>query len=118
MNHDQKYSIEQLKKIMDKFVEERNWRKYHTPKELSVALSVEAGELLELFLFKNSNKDEIISNEKLMSELMDEIADIFAYLLSIVNALDIDLTYAFLEKMKKNEFKYPTSEFNGNYKKK
>ena len=103
---------------MQNFVDDRKWNKFHEkPKELAIAISVEAAELLEIFLFQNTNKNiEEIDNQTINS-IKDEIADIFAYLLSMVNALKIDLTSVFLKKMKKNERKYPSHEFNGNYKK-
>ena len=106
---------------MQNFVDERDWNKFHTPKELAIAISIEASELLEIFLFQNPNPNiEEIDNQTICSmkdEIADEIADIFAYLLSMVNALKIDLTSVFLKKMKKNERKYPKHEFNGKYKK-
>lgn len=112
---DDETSVAELKKRMQKFVSERNWNKYHEPKELATAINIEASELCELFLFQQFKIEEIISDEVLFGNIKDEIADIFAYLLSIINALDIDLTSIFLEKMKKNDIKYPKSKFNGNY---
>lgn len=102
---------------MAEFVNERNWESYHHPKELAIALSIESSELLELFLFKESPTKEILENDDLMFLLGEEIADIFAYLLSLLNSLKLDLTTIFLQKMEKNRKKYPASEFNGNYKK-
>ncbi|MHA1107182.1 MAG: hypothetical protein ACTSPN_15925 [Promethearchaeota archaeon] len=83
-----------FKKEVEKFVNERNWTKYHTPKNLIQALGIEVSEL-------------------------SEIADIFIYLISLVNRLNINLTDAFARKMIKNRIKYPIEEFNsGNYHKK
>jgi NTP pyrophosphatase (non-canonical NTP hydrolase) len=112
---DDSSSISKLKTIMAEFVNERNWGSYHHPKELAIALSIESSELLELFLFKERTLKEIHENEDLMGSLGEEIADIFAYLLSLLNSLKLDLTTIFLQKMEKNRKKYPTSEFNGNY---
>jgi len=101
------------------FVEKRNWSKYHTIKNLIQALGIEVAELSEIFLFKDLEKSQIMRNPKLMEEISDEIADIFIYLISLVNVLDLDLTTAFLKKMSKNKKKYPLKEFkNGNYYKK
>lgn len=111
--------IAEMKKEMATFVEERKWSKYHQPKELAIALSIESNELLELFLFQNFEIDNIRSNPNLMQSIKEEIADIFAYLLSMVNSLHLDLSEIFQEKMKKNRIKYPISEFQeGNYSKK
>jgi len=111
-------SISELKEIMVKFVEERDWATYHHPKELAIALSIESNELLELFLFENRKLNEIHENSELMHSISEEVADVFAYLLSMVNTLGLDLTTIFLNKMKKNRVKYPIKEFNGNYQKK
>jgi dCTP diphosphatase len=115
--NDKDTTIDSLKTMMKKFVEERNWNTYHTPKELAIALSIEANELLELFLFKNQSIAEIGSNPTLLGNLKSEVADVLAYLLSMCNALNIDLTQVYIDKMKRNENKYPTSKFNGNYEK-
>ena len=101
------------------FVEKRNWTKYHTIKNLIQALGIEVAELSEIFLFKDLKKSQIMREPKLMEKISDEIADIFIYLISLVNVLDLDLTTAFLKKMSKNQKKYPLKEFkNGNYYKK
>jgi NTP pyrophosphatase (non-canonical NTP hydrolase) len=116
--NDEETNIAHLREIMQNFVDERKWNKYHKhPKELAIAISVEAAELLEIFLFQNTNPNKEEIDNQTYNSMKDEIADIFAYLLSIVNALDIDLTSVFLDKMKKNELKYPASKFSGNYKK-
>ena len=109
--------VVELKEIMQKFVDDRNWSKYHHPKDLAMAISIEANELLELFLWKNISLQKILSNQKLLDEIKFEIADIFAYILSIVNILNLDLTSIFVEKMKINEKKYSADKFNGNYEK-
>ncbi|MHA1110136.1 MAG: nucleotide pyrophosphohydrolase [Promethearchaeota archaeon] len=115
---DNSSSILELKEIMAEFVKERNWTTYHHPKELAIAISIESNELLELFLFENRNLDEIRGNSKLVKLISEEVADVFAYLLSMVNTLDLDLTTIFKKKMEKNREKYPLKEFNGNYNKK
>jgi NTP pyrophosphatase (non-canonical NTP hydrolase) len=108
-----------FKEEIKKFVEDRNWSKYHTPKNLVQAINCEAGELSQLLLFKNYDIDDVLGNKKLLSNISDEIADVFIYLLSLINALDIDLSKAFIKKMQKNSDKYSTEEFNdGTYFKK
>ncbi|MGQ4872823.1 MAG: nucleotide pyrophosphohydrolase [Promethearchaeia archaeon] len=117
--NDDKTTISDLREEIRKFVEERKWVKYHSPKNLAQAIQIEAAELSELFLFKEFSIDEIKSNSELLDSIKDEIADVFIYLLSFVNSLDLDLTRAFFAKMKKNKEKYPISEFNdGSYYKK
>jgi len=108
-----------FKDQVKKFVEERGWSKYHTPKNLIQAIGIEVAELSELFLFKELGKKEIIENSELFTNIKEEVADIFIYLISFINTLDIDLTSIFIKKMRKNEKKYPINEFNnGKYYKK
>ena len=102
-----------------KFVEERNWTKYHAPKDLIQAMGIEVSELSELFLFKDYSVDEILENESLFEDIENEIADIFIYLISFINILNVDLAKAFMRKMEMNRAKYSTNEFNdGSYYKK
>ncbi|MFW9951602.1 MAG: nucleotide pyrophosphohydrolase, partial [Candidatus Thorarchaeota archaeon] len=101
-----------FKKEVKKFVENRNWNKYHTPKNLVQAINCEAGELSQLLLFKNYTKDDIWKDESLLTNISDEIADVFIYLISLINALDLDLCQIFINKMEKNKKKYSSKEFN------
>jgi NTP pyrophosphatase (non-canonical NTP hydrolase) len=110
--NDQNISISSLKEEVKNFVEERNWNKYHTPKNLVQAINCEAGELSQLLLFKNYTKTEIWQNESLLTNISDEIADVFIYLISLINALDLDLSQIFINKMEKNKKKYSSKEFN------
>ncbi len=117
--HDKNTIISFFKEEVKEFIKERDWLKYHTPKNLVQAINSEAGELSQLLLFKDYTKNDIWSDKNLVNNISDEIADVFIYLISLINALDLDLTQAFIEKMKKNKNKYSTKEFNnGNYYKK
>ena len=112
-------TIDFFKIEVEKFVKNRQWSKYHTPKELAQAISIESAELMELFLFKNYAIEDILKNTEFLNKISDEVADIFIYLLSFINAINLDLTTAFQKKMEKNRKKYPIQEFsNGFYKKK
>ncbi len=89
-----------LNKINDqilKFSEERNWSKFHTPKNLSMALSVEAAELLEIFQWQKQSDFKTLNNE-MIENIEDEVSDIFYYLMRICQRLDIDIEKAFLKK--------------------
>ncbi|MFX1310030.1 MAG: nucleotide pyrophosphohydrolase [Promethearchaeota archaeon] len=109
---DKKATISFFKEEIAKFVEERNWKKYHTPKNLIQALGIEVAELSEIFLFKNYEISEIDEDKKLLERISDEIADVFIYLISLINCLKIDLSDTFIKKMLKNEKKYSVLEFN------
>jgi NTP pyrophosphatase (non-canonical NTP hydrolase) len=107
-----------FKKEVQKFVRDRNWTKFHTPKNLIQALSIEVSELSEIFLFKDISLETINSDKQLLENISDEIADIFIYLVSLVNSINLDLAGAFSTKMEKNKDKYSLEKFNdGNYKK-
>ena len=98
--------LEKIKKIIREFASERNWDKYHTPKNLSMALSVEASELVEIFQWLTQEESKNIDSKNIQY-VKDEVADILIYLIRIADKLDIDLEEAILEKIKKNSEKYP-----------
>jgi len=101
-----------FKKEVKNFVEARNWSTYHTPKNLVQAINCEAGELSQLLLFKDYSVEEIWNNKELLANISEEIADVFIYLISLINALDLDLSQIFIKKMEKNKKKYSSKEFN------
>jgi NTP pyrophosphatase (non-canonical NTP hydrolase) len=116
---DSSSSIAYFKREVEKFIEERGWTKFHTPKNLVQALNCEAGELSQLLLFKDYKTEAVLQDKNLMNSLSEEIADVFIYLISLINSLGIDLAESFDKKMKKNREKYSASEFyNGIYYKK
>lgn len=110
-----------LKKInseIEKFASDRDWDQFHSVKNLSMALSVESAELLEIFQwFTEEQSNKIYNDPKTMSKVEDEVADIFVYLLRIVSKTNINLETAVLNKLKKNAEKYPIEMSRGNSKK-
>jgi len=106
-----------LKKIYDyqrKFAEDRDWNQFHTPKNLAMALSVEASELLEIFQWLTPKQSQKIEKgDPLKKAVADEIADTLYYLLRLSDVLDIDLEKSLFEKMKENEQKYPIEKSKG-----
>jgi len=121
MNHIQKdnnTSVSFFKNEVQKFVRDRNWTKFHTPKNLIQALSIEVSELSEIFLFKDISLDTINNDKQVLENISDEISDVFIYLVSLVNSMNLDLTSAFIKKMEKNKDKYSIEEFSdGSYQK-
>lgn len=110
--------IEKIQSILKNFADERDWDQFHSVKNLSMALTVEAAELLEISQWlteEQSNK--IKENPKLKSKMEDEVADVFVYLLRIASKTDINLEEAILNKIKKNAEKYPVELSKGNAKK-
>lgn len=109
-------NVDNIKKTLKKFSEDRDWDKFHSPKNLSMALSVEASELVEIFQWLTEEQSyNLNDSKKLHAE--EEVADIAIYLLRICTKLDIDLEDAILKKMKKNEEKYPVEKVKGSAKK-
>ena len=108
---DSKVSVGELRELVAKFVSERDWEKYHNPKDLAIGLSVEAAELLELFLWEH------IGLEKLQGELAErakeELADVAIYCLSFANAQRWELSEIIESKVRKNEAKYPAEKYRG-----
>ncbi len=103
-----------IKINIKKFIKKRKWEKYHTPKNLSMALSVEASELLEIFQWiDNSEYKKREKQIKLLAK--DELADIFYYLICIADKMNINLEEAINDKMKKNIKKYPLHLSKGKF---
>jgi dCTP diphosphatase len=116
--NDNNTSVSFFKQEVQRFVRERNWTKFHTPNNLIQALSIEVSELSEIFLFKDISLETIKSDKHLLENISDEIADVFIYLVSLVNSINVDLTGVFSTKMEKNKDKYSLEEFNNGYYKK
>ena len=115
---DNNTTISYFKEEIERFVKERKWTKFHTPKNLIQALSIEVSELSEIFLFKEISLETINSDKELLENISDEISDVFIYLISLVNSINLDLTSAFIKKMEKNKDKYSLEDFNnGSYQK-
>ena len=104
-----------MKELIEKvaeFRDKRNWRKFHTPKNLAIALVIEATELLEMFQWTFDEELENVVNAK-RDKIEEEIADVLIYLLLLADALNIDLEGAFFKKMEKNEKRYPVEKAKG-----
>ena len=105
-------SISALTKIVLSFRTARDWKQFHTPKELAVSLVVEAAELLEIFQWKQGQElDESIKKRR--TEIADELGDCLHSILLLAHDLKIDLGQALFEKMRKMEEKYPVAKAKG-----
>ena len=105
-------TVQQLRDRVASFVRERDWERYHNPKDIAISTSVEAAELLELFQWK-SDEEIDLRDAKFREDVEDELADVFVYCLSLANAIGCDLSDATLRKLAKNERKYPSEEWRG-----
>lgn len=105
-----------LMRRIKRFARERDWEQFHTPKNLAMALSVEASEIVELFQWLTEAESRNLSEGK-VRDLADELADTYIYLLKLADRFGIDLTQAAMAKLKKNALKYPISKARGSAKK-
>lgn len=95
------------------FRDEREWAQFHSPKNLAMAIAVEAGELLEIFQWRDSGD---VPYDRL-GDVQDEMADVLAYLLSLADGLNLDLGQALLDKLARNAVKYPADLVRGSARK-
>ncbi|WP_344980632.1 nucleotide pyrophosphohydrolase [Compostibacter hankyongensis] len=102
--------IEIITQRLLEFRDARDWDQFHNPKDLAVALSVEAGELLEIFLWK---QPEVADRDK----VKEELADVLAYAFLLANKYGFDIKEILLEKITDNAKKYPVDKAKGNAKK-
>ena len=117
--HDMKnIDLKKLNNEIEKLVSERDWDQFHSVKNLSMALSVESAELLEIFQWMTEAQSNDVKNDpKVMAKIEDEVADIFVYMMRILSKTEIDLEKAVLSKLQKNAEKYPVEKSKGNSKK-
>lgn len=111
---DQATSIGRLKQVVREFVEERDWTQFHSPKNLSMAMAIEAGELMEHFQWITPEASRQL-DEVARDAAGEELADVLCYALAIANELNLDVTSSLLKKMEKNRQKYPVKEFRGRF---
>jgi NTP pyrophosphatase (non-canonical NTP hydrolase) len=105
-----------LREQMAAFVAERQWEKYHSPKNLAMALAAEAAELMEHFLWlEPAESRTVLADAPTREAVADELADVACLLLALSNATGIDLSSAFQRKMAKNVVKYPAARCRGHF---
>jgi len=110
--NDKTMTIQQLKNIAQKTVDERDWNQFHSPQNMSMYISIEANELLEKFLYSSPEKSLETVNQK-RTEIENEAADVLMTLLIFCNISNIDLTKAFLQKQEEIKAKYPIDKSKG-----
>ena len=106
----------ELRDTLRAFTREREWDRYHTPKNLAMALTVEAAELAEHFQWLTAEESRSPQDGK-REQIRDELADVLIYLVELADSLDIDLAAAARAKIEKNARKYPVEKARGNAKK-
>ncbi len=98
-------TIDQLKALVHRFVQERSWESFHSPKNLSMSIAIEAAELMEHFQWTNQSAPDVPMAHD--SPIAQELSDVVAYSLALANVLGVDLSQALESKMERNKLKYP-----------
>ena len=110
---DKDITVEELKNIVKKFCEDRDWDQFHDPKELAIGISTEANELLQIFRFKDKKEmDDLMMSDK-KQEVEEELADVVYFALRFAQMNSIDLSTAIEKKIEKNNKKYPVDKVKG-----
>jgi NTP pyrophosphatase (non-canonical NTP hydrolase) len=108
--------VQQLKDLMRTFVDERDWRQFHSPKNLSMSLAIEAAELMEHFQWIDVPASRQVKQDPAkLAAIGEELADVICYALALSNELGLDISDVVRNKMVKNAVKYPAGEFRGRY---
>ncbi len=102
--------LEELRQAIVKFTQERDWDQFHNGKDLALALSIEAAELNEAFLWKNAEDVDV-------EKVKEELADIFNYAILIADKYDLNIKQIVLDKIRRNAEKYPVEKAYGSAKK-
>jgi len=113
---DRTTTLLELKNLVEQFVGERDWFQFHSSKNLSIAIAVEAAELMDLFKWHTDHKStQVMRKAHTRSAAIDELADIVILSLAFANRYHIDLSQALRNKLLKNRRKYPARKYKGRY---
>lgn len=108
VNSDTNTTLSELKAEIHQFIQDRNWAKYHTPKNLGMSIAIEAAEIMEHFQWQTSEGSQNLIKEPRVKQLVaDELADVLVYCLAMANQADIDISSAVRSKMARNQKRFP-----------
>ena len=109
-------TVAELRKLVADFVAERDWSQFHSPKNVSMALAIEAAELMEHFQWLTTDASrELAADPEKLAEVGEELADVIGYSFALANELGLDISSAVRAKMVKNAQKYPAEKYRGRY---
>jgi len=109
-------TVAELRRLIADFVAERDWSQFHSPKNVSMALAIEAAELMEHFQWLTTEASRRVADDPAKcSAVGEELADVVGYSLALANELGIDVASAMRAKMQKNALKYPVDQYRGRY---
>ncbi len=111
---DERTTVHDLKALVRQFVRQRDWEQFHTPKNLSMGIAVEAAELMEVFQWHDAEGSAtLLRTARVRRAVQEELADVMIYCLAFANRAEIDLVRAVRSKLSKNRRKYPARRFRG-----
>ena len=111
---DEKTTVAELRRRVAEFVAVRDWEQFHSPKNLSCAIAIEAAELMEQFQWlTGAEAAAALEDGAKRAAVVDELADVLIYALSLANSLDVSASRAVLEKLARNEDRFPAESWRG-----
>lgn len=111
---DTEVTVGALRQAVHNFVDERDWYRYHTPKNLAMSIAIETAELMEHFQWLSTEESKaLIENDDARAEIADELADVLIYALSFANSTGIDVSDAILRKLDRNQTRFPVDIVRG-----
>jgi len=113
---DDETTLADLRAHVRAFVDEREWEQFHSPKNLSMSIAIEASELMAEFQWlTEAQSRDAVADEAHRQRIRQELADVIIYCLSLANVMDLDLSQAVIEKLALNAHKYPTEVYRGRW---
>lgn len=114
--NDRTTTVSELAGLIADFVDERDWNQFHSPKNISMSIAIEAAELMEHFQWISmAESREVTQDSEKLEAIGEELADVMCYALALANQLGIDVSDTIERKMEKNRIKYPAQDFQGRY---
>ena len=116
MSSDADTTVAELRQLIADFVAERDWSQFHSPKNVSMALAIEAAELMEHFQWLTTEASRRLADDpQKLAEVGEELADVIGYSLALANELGLDVSSAIRAKIVKNARKYPAEQYRGRF---
>jgi NTP pyrophosphatase (non-canonical NTP hydrolase) len=113
---DAETTVAQLRQLVEQFVDERDWHQFHTPKNLSMSLAIEAAELMEHFQWLTPEQSRAVAGQpERLTAVGEELADVLCYGLAMANELGLNVSTIVRDKMAKNTQKYPAQRYRGRF---
>ena len=113
---DSETTVAQLRQTIEDFVDRRDWHQFHSPKNLAMSMAIEAAELMEHFQWISAEQSRAVADQpERLAAIAEELADVLCYALAMANELKLDVSTAVMQKMAKNEQKYPAEQYRGRY---